>query len=41
VRGWEGVRKRGRGVSRSEGRHIDGLLRFGRDRGERQRDRET
>ena len=32
--GWEGV-------SRSEGRHIEGLLRFGRDRGERQIDRET
>jgi hypothetical protein len=33
----EGVRERGRRVSRSAGRHIKGLVRFGRDRGERQR----
>jgi hypothetical protein len=33
----EGVKERGRRVSRSAGRHIKGLVRFGRDRGERQR----
>jgi hypothetical protein len=34
-------RERGRRAGRSAGRHIKGKVRFGRDRGDRQRDRDT